>query len=168
MRDYAALLLGRNTLDAEIKRSRAGLKATDVSGQRRLAWLLRASGDLTGAVAAAKLTGDNGLVADLLTELPDWKELAGLEAKADLDVLAARQDGGRGLARLIAFRHLAGEEQACDLAAAAAMKLLKQQQFRYTYLVNAMVLNDRTDDVVRRVRRATRASPSNFWLPRTA
>ena len=56
--------------------------------------MLRAKGDLAGAVAAAKLVNDNGLVEDLLAEMADWKELAKIDAKADVDALGRR--AGRG------------------------------------------------------------------------
>ena len=127
---------------------RANLKATDAAGQRRLAWMLRAKGDLAGAVAAAKLVNDNGLVEDLLAEMADWKELAKIDAKADVDALAARPDGAQRLARIMVFRHLAGEKQACDLAAAAAVKVLKQRQFRDSKLLDALILNDRVDQAI--------------------
>ncbi len=96
VRDYAALLLSRNKLDAAITQLRANLKATDAAGQRRLAWMLRAKGDLAGAVAAAKLVNDNGLVEDLLAEMADWKELAKIDAKADVDAVVAGPDGRNG------------------------------------------------------------------------
>ena len=138
VRDYAALLLSRNKLDAAITQLRGNLKPTDAAGQRRLAWMLRAKGDLAGAVAAARLVKDNELVEGLLAEMADWKELAKIDAKADVDALAAKPDGAQELARIMVFRHLAGEKQACDLAAAAAVKVLKQRQFRDSNLLDAL------------------------------
>ena len=99
VRDYAALLLSRNKLDAAIAQLRANLKATDEAGQRRLAWMLRAKGDLAGALAAARLVNDNELVEDLLAEMADWKELAKIDAKADVDALAAEARTGRKSSR---------------------------------------------------------------------
>jgi len=148
MRDYAALLLSRKKLDGAIAQLRVNLKATDETKQRRLVWLLRAKGDLAGALAAAKLVKDDELVKDLLAEMADWKELAKIEAKADIDALGAGQNGTQRLTRIMAIRHLAGEKQACDLAAAAVLKFLKEQQFRNRYLLGALVLNDRADQVV--------------------
>ena len=46
------------------------------------------------------------------------------------------------------FRHLAGEKKACDLAAAAALKALKQRQFRDNHFLAALVLNDRIGQVI--------------------
>ena len=129
VRDYAALLLSQsqNKLDAAIAQLRVNLKPADEAGQRRLAWMLRAKGDLAGALAAAKLVKDNDLVKDLLAEMADWKELAKIDAKADVDALAARQvlaagqDEAQKLARIMVVRRLAGQKQACDLAAAAVV-----------------------------------------------
>ncbi len=148
MRDYAALLMGRGKLDAAIVKLRANLKPGDSPDQRRLVWMLRAKGDLAGAVAAAKLVKDDDLRDDLLGEMGDWKELAKINAKADVEALAARQDGAQKLAQIMVFRHLAGEKQGCDLAAAAAMKAWKQRQPRYAFLRGAFLLGDRTDQVI--------------------
>ncbi|MGA2255921.1 MAG: hypothetical protein ABSG53_14840 [Thermoguttaceae bacterium] len=148
VRDYAALLLSRNKLDAAIAQLRVNLKSTDEAGQRRLVWMLRAKGDLAGALAAAKLVKDNELIKDLLAEMADWKELAKIDAKADVDALAASQGATRELARVMVFRHLAGKKKACDLAVAAALKVLKEQQFRDSHLLGALILNDRVDQVI--------------------
>ncbi len=148
VRDYAALLLSEGKLDAEVKTLRDTLNAADATGQRRLAWMLRAKGDLAGAVAAAKLVNDNGLVEDLLAEMADWKEMAKIDAKADVDSLAAKPDGVQKLARIMIFRHLAGDKQACDLAAAAAVKALKRSQLLDSKLLDALILSDRVDQAV--------------------
>ena len=95
MRDDAALLMSRSKLDAGIAQLRATLKPGDAPEQRRLVWMLRAKGDLAGAVAAARLVKDDELRDDLLSEMADWKQLAKIDAKADVDALAARQDGRR-------------------------------------------------------------------------
>ena len=100
VRDYAALLLSQNKLDAAIAQLRVNLKPADEAGQRRLAWMLRAKGDLAGALAAARLVKDNELVKDLLAEMADWKELAKIDAKADrCDALAATARTGRKSSR---------------------------------------------------------------------
>jgi len=148
VRNYAAFLLSRKKLDAAIAQLRVNLKATDDARQRRLAWMLRAKGDLAGAVAAAKLVKDDELVKDLLAEMADWKELAKIDAKADLEAVAADQNGAQKLARIVTIRHLAGEKQACDQAAAVALKVLKQRQFRDRQLLGALVLNDRVNQVI--------------------
>ena len=103
-----------------------------------------------GALAAAKLANDNELVEDLLAEMGDWKELAKIYAKVDVEALAASPNGGQKLARIMVFRHLAGEKQACDLAAAAALKAWKQRQGHGAYqsLLGALVANDRIDQAI--------------------
>ena len=148
VRDYAALLLSENKLDAAITKLQANLKPADQATQRRLAWMLRAKGDLAGALAAAKLTKDNGLVADLLAEMADWKELAKIDAKADVDALATSEEGAAKLARIMMFRHLAGEKQACDAAAAAAVKLWTQQEFHEGNLLGALALSEHVDQAI--------------------
>ncbi len=148
IRDYAALLLSRNQLNATIAQLRVGLAATDVAGQRRLAWMLRANGDLPGAVAAAKLTKDNELVEGLLAEMADWKELAKTDAKADCSALAANDEKTQQLARIVVFRHLAGEKDACDVAAAATLKGWKMRNSRDGQLLGALLLCDRANQVI--------------------
>ncbi len=148
VRDHAALLLSENKLDAAITQVQANLKPTDLPTQRRLAWMLRAKGDLAGALAAAKLVKDNGLVADLLAEMADWKELAKLDAKTDVNALATSEEGAAKLARIIMFRHLAGEKQACDAAAAAAVKLWTQQEFHEGNVLGALALSERVDQAI--------------------
>ena len=75
-RDYAALALARGTLDAKVAEWQRRLKQqSDAAGQTRLALLLRAKGDLTGAVAAAKRASDNVLMENLLLEAGQWAEL---------------------------------------------------------------------------------------------
>ena len=148
LRDYAALLLSQGKLDAAIAQLRVNLKRPDEAAQRRLAWMLRAKGDLAGALAAARLVKDQELVADLLAEMGEWKELAKLDAKADVEALADSPDGAPKLARIVIFRHLAGEKQACGLAAAAALKAWKQQQFQDRNLLGALALSDRVDQAL--------------------
>ena len=148
IRDYAALLLSRNKLNATIAQLRVGLAATDLAGQRRLAWMLRANGDLPGAVAAARLTKDNELVQGLLAELADWKELARTDAKADCSALAANDEKTQSLARIMVFRHLAGEKDACDVAAAATLKAWKMRNSRDGQLLGALLLCDRANQVI--------------------
>jgi tetratricopeptide (TPR) repeat protein len=147
-RDYAALMLGRGKLDAAIAQLRANLPPTDEAGQRRLAWMLRTKGDLGGAVAAARLAKDDALVENLQLEAADWKALAKIDAKTDVDSLADVPNGSARLARIIAFRHLAGETQACELASVAAAKALKQPRGRDRRLLSALVLTDRAGRVV--------------------
>jgi tetratricopeptide (TPR) repeat protein len=147
-RDYAALLLSRGKLDAAVAQLRVNLQNTDEVVQRQLAWMLRAKGDLAGAVAAAKLAKDVGFTQELQAEMADWKELAKVGAKTDVDALASSPDGSAELARILAFRHLAGEKQASDLASAAAVKVLKQGPGRDRRLLSALLLNDRADPVI--------------------
>jgi tetratricopeptide (TPR) repeat protein len=148
LRDYAALLLSRGKLDAAIAQLRVNLKPADEDLQRRLAWMLRAKGDLAGAVAAAKLVNDNALVEDLQVELADWKDLAKIDAKTDADALANMPGGTEKLARIIAFRNLAGETKACDLAVAAAVRALEGAERRDRTLIGALILSDRAAEVI--------------------
>jgi tetratricopeptide (TPR) repeat protein len=142
VRDYAALLLSHKSLDAAIIQLRANLQASDTATQRRLTWMLRAKGDLAGAIAAARLVKDDDLIEDLLAEKADWTELAKTGAKIDLDSLAAAPNGTTRLGRTMVFRHLAGEKQSSDVAATAVIKALKQGRFPQN-LVISLILSDR-------------------------
>ena len=108
------------------------------------------------------MTADTGLVEDLLIEAADWKELAKIDAKADLDALAAGRAGARRLARIMLYRHLGGEKQACDLAAAVAAKALKAREFDDDKLLEALIVNDRIDQAVEAV--ASRRPSAAFGL----
>ena len=65
------------------------------------------------------------------------------------------QDGPQRLARIITFRHLAGEKQACDLAAAAAVKLWSSSSLMTAIVSDALMLNDRVDQAIEAARRRT-------------
>jgi hypothetical protein len=147
-RDYAALLLSRGKLDATIAQLRGKLGPADRDVQRQLAWMLRANGDLTGAVAAAKAAKDDTLVETLHIESGDWKELAKLDIKFDLNESALPADELQKLARIITYRHLAGDKRACDAAVAAAIARLKQLPQVERKLLDALILNDRSDQVL--------------------
>ena len=83
-----------------------------------------------------------------MIENGDWKELAKLDAKADLKALADQPDGANTLARILTFRHLAGDKAASDEAATASVTALKQRQFRDNKLLEALILNDRSDQII--------------------
>ena len=147
-RDFAALLLSRGKLDAEIAQLRAKVGPGDQNVERQLAWMLRAKGDLTGALAAAKAAKDDALVETLRVESGDWKELAKLEANVDVTKLADPLAAPQKLARLITLRHLAGDKPACDAAVAEAISRLHRQPQANRKLLDALILNDRADQVI--------------------
>ena len=140
LRDYAAFLLAQNKLPAEIAKLRAQLKPGDAAGQRKLAWLLRASGDLNGAIAAAKAGGDRAMATSLLIESCDWKELAKTDAQIPVAVLAGLPTGADRLARIIVLRHLAGDKAGCDAAVAAAIGAVKTKKLDTESLIKPLVL----------------------------
>jgi hypothetical protein len=147
-REYAALLLSRGRLDATITQMRAKPGPVDKSVQRQLAWMLRAKGDLAGAVAAAKAAKDVSLVESLQIELGDWKELAKTDANVDVNKLDNPLTASQKLARIITFRHLAGDKKSCDAAVAAAIARFKHQPMAERKLFDALILNDRVDQLV--------------------
>ncbi len=150
-RDYAALLLSRGKLDAEIARLRAKLGPGDQNVQRQLAWMLRTKGDLAGAVVAAKAAKDGNLLEGFLAENGNWKELAAIDAKTDLDKLVRESAADRfavrqKLARIITARNLAGDKAACDEAVTVVTKALRQRpEYFESKVINALFLNDRVD-----------------------
>jgi hypothetical protein len=151
LRDYAALLLVQNKLAAEIAQLRGKLKPLDFAGQRKLAWLLRANGDLPAAIAAARAAKDHALLESLLAEACDWKELAKIDAQADVAGLASSSGGGSRLARIIVVRHLAGDKAGCDAAIAAAAKAVKanaREPLDSRALLGPLVVSDRVDACV--------------------
>jgi tetratricopeptide (TPR) repeat protein len=149
MRDYAALLLSRGKLDAEITKVRAKVGGPgDQGAQRQLAWMLRAKGDLVGAVAAAKASKDDGLLGSLRAELGDWKELAKRDVILEANNSAEPSIQSRKLAREITFTYLAGEKVACNEAVARAVALVKQQSTADRRLLDALLLNDRFERVI--------------------
>ncbi len=140
---------------------RAKLGPGDQNVQRQLAWMLRAKGDLAGAVVAAKAVKDDNLLEGFLAENGDWKELAAIDAKTDLNKLVSESASDRltsreKLAKIITARNLAGEKLACDEAVAVVIKAMRQQpDFFESGVVNALFLNDRTDELVKASRRST-------------
>ena len=84
-----------------------------------------------GLVAAAKAAKDDNLLEGFLAEKGEWKELAAIDAKTDLNKLvhesaADRQPAGEKLAKIITARNLAGEKLACDEAVAAVIKAIRE------------------------------------------
>ena len=148
LRDYAALLLARNKLPAEIAKLGAQIKPGDAAGQRKLAWLLRVNGNLPSAIVAAKAGGDNALATSLLIESCDWKELAKTDAQIPVATLAGLPTGAGRLARIIALRHLAGDKAGCDAAVAAAIEAVKAKKLDTQSLIKPLVLSGRIDACV--------------------
>ena len=112
-------------------------------------------GDLAGAVVAAKAAKDGNLLEGFLAENGDWKEIAAFDAKIDLNGLVResasdRLTAGEKFAKIITARNLAGEKLACDEAVAFVVKAMRQQpEFFESRVVNALFLNDRTDEFVK-------------------
>ncbi|MFB3894397.1 MAG: tetratricopeptide repeat protein [Phycisphaerae bacterium] len=99
IRNYAAYLLCRGMIDDKIKS--VGDKPTE-SQARLLAFLCRAKGDLASALAAAKKSGDDVLVGNILFEMGDWKALAKLQQDS-------RPDEIESLAYLASYQRLSGD-----------------------------------------------------------
>ena len=148
LRDYAALLLARNKLPAEVAKLRGQVKPGDAAGQRKLAWLLRVNGNLPSAIAAAKAGGDNALATSLVIESCDWKELAKTDAQIPVATLAGLPTGVGRLARIIVLRHLAGDKAGCEAAVAAAIEAVKSKKLDTQSLIKPLVLTGRIDACV--------------------
>jgi tetratricopeptide (TPR) repeat protein len=148
LRDYAALLLARNKLPAEIAKLRGRAKPGDSAAQRRLCWYLRVNGDLPGAIAAARSQGDRAMRDALLMDSCDWKQLAKGDSQVPIGTLAGLPTGPGRVARVIAFRYLAGDRAACEAAIAAAVAAVKTNKLDPQFLIGPLVLSDHVDACV--------------------
>ena len=143
LRDYAALLLARNKLDAEIARVRGKALPGIVSARRKLLWLLHVKGDMPAMIALAKEAKDDALLEKLLTESGDWKGLAKMRGVPATP--AAGNIDAAGLARSIVIQHLAGDKPRCDALVATALEAVKQKKLEPAALLKPLVFTDRVD-----------------------
>ncbi len=84
----------------------------------------------------------------LLVETCDWKELAKIDARIPIATLAGLPTGPGRVARVIAFRHLAGDRAACDAAVAATIEAVKAKKLDPQLLIRPLVLSDHVDACV--------------------
>jgi len=149
MRNHAAYWLLRGKIDAAIDRARR--EATAAPGdldRRHLVFLLRAKGDLEGALAAAEKTGEPELIEPLLFELGRWPELA---RRYDRQV---RQPDGTlagGVVELgfaAAYHRLAGNGEEFDAAVDAIKRLAESKPNKLRDCAEALLINERYGEAI--------------------
>ncbi|MBV9124379.1 MAG: hypothetical protein JO112_13550, partial [Planctomycetes bacterium] len=113
VRNYAALLLLRGTLEDKIRQYRnQPAKAGDKQAAEILVYLYRARGDLADARRAAEQAGKPGLLEAILVEQGDWKALAKELAKKP-DQAPPPGEAAAPALKATCFR-LAGDSAACE------------------------------------------------------
>lgn len=159
MRHYAAYLLLRDQLEAkisELKDRVAG--APNTVDARLLVHLLRARGDLRGALRASEKASDPDLTASVLFELGDWKELARTHDKLSRDAQGRMAGGIVHLGYTAAFHRLAGNGKELEEAVAAIQELAERKPNKLWYCGEALLINDRFQDAVNLLKEERTAS----------
>jgi len=153
MRNYAAYFLLRGGLDDKIAELQERLaRAPTAPDARRLAYLLRARGDLPEALAAAEKSEDAVLVEGLLMELGQWQRLA-----RNYDELGRDADGqpAGGIVHLgytAAFHRLAGDAEKFEQTVGAIKDLARRKPNKLWYCGEALLINQRFEDAMELVR----------------
>lgn len=143
MRNYAAYLLLRGQIDAKIAELRKRLTtAASSADARRLAYLLRAKGDLPAARRVAEKSTDFGLREGLLLESGQWKELAVIYDKAGRDVSGNLAGGIVHLGYAAAFHRLAGNSKEFQEAIDGIQRLAQFKPNKIRYCAEALMVND--------------------------
>ena len=145
LRAGAALALARGRLDAKVAALRQRLKQQPgASQQRRLAFLLRAKGDLAAAIESA--AADDELVGALLLEAGQWAEVARRKAKVLSTSDARSRAQIEELGRLAAYQRMAGQTQAFDRTLASLVKACSDNSRESWFSGAVLMLNDRCSD----------------------
>lgn len=145
--NYSAFWLLRGKLDDRIAYyvSEVGKHPDDKKNQEILAYLYRAKGNLTEALAAAQKSGHSDLVEAILLEMGNWKELCnrpiGTESKLDSERLGLRA----------AYCRLAGDKKGYEAAVGELRQLingLKDDEALAGLIAKALFLNDRPEEAI--------------------
>ena len=141
IRQYVALAWLRGEADA---RARQHAERRDPADRRILAYLLRAKGDVAGAVRAAREANDEPFLGEFQSEAGDWPALAErMERK-----LAGENLGPATLSRLAAYQRLARSrlkfERTIETIRSRGREA-KQDAWPYA---RALLLNDRPREAV--------------------
>lgn len=143
MQRLATFWILRGKAEDQAVKLRENLEKTeDPIARRQLVWLLRARGDLTGAVEAAQKLDDKELTIALAMETRDWKTAAKLEQ----DMLDNNDPPLPELTRLLSWQHLAGEQAAADKSAAAVRKLGESHVSNVWISAKGLLLSERAGD----------------------
>ncbi len=168
MRHYAAYLFLAGGIDEKVAQLR-DLKAAEENSTHKtlLVHLLRAKGDLRGALALADEMGDEMLTRGLAFELGDWRRLMellpddviGREPKETEDPFAQSMASDIELLGFAAaYFRLAGNSEAYDKAVAAIQQFAaadKSTVRRHaSECAAALILNDRPEEGIEQMARA--------------
>ncbi len=153
MRNHAAYLLLRGKIDEAIDVRQRAAGSTDALQRRAAVYLLRARGDLPGALHSAEKLGDAELVESLLFELGDWQRLADI-----YDKKTRRADGSLAgnivdLGFAAAYHRLAGNQQGLDAVADAIHGLAEAKPNKLRDCAEALLINERYDEAIELYRR---------------
>ncbi|KPK80227.1 MAG: hypothetical protein AMJ81_12340 [Phycisphaerae bacterium SM23_33] len=143
MRNYAAYHLIRGRLDQAVARCQAEARS-DPAAARQLTFLYRARGELEKARAAAKASGDQGLLKSVLYELGDWKALAEMHARE----LAGGKQDIESLGFLAAYHRLAGNARPFEDAIARIKALNGSEPGHHWHQAEALLVNERFDEAL--------------------
>lgn len=119
MQRLAAFWVIRGKAEDQAVKLRENLeKRDDPQARRQLVWLLRAKGDLPGAIATSEKLADKELAVALAVESRDWKTAARLETEMSGPFDPPLPE----LTRLVSYYHMAGNQAEADKAAATLRK----------------------------------------------
>ena len=153
MRNYAAYFLLRGGLDDKIEELQERVaRAPTAPDAQRLAYLLRARGDLAEALAAAEKSDSAALLDGLLMELGQWQRLARTYDELGRDADDQPAGGIVHLGYTAAFHRLAGDTEKFEEAVGAIRELARQKPNKLWYCGEALLINQRFQDAVELVR----------------
>jgi tetratricopeptide (TPR) repeat protein len=139
LRNYAAFLLLSGRLDAKIPEwARKAKKLTGYQAAEVLMYLYRAKGDLKKARVAARRTDKKYLLASILIEQGDWKELS-----ANPEVPDENPGVLGSLGYTAAYHRLAGNIKDFNKAITAIIDQNPRRSYMARQLAIALLLNDR-------------------------
>ncbi|MBC7856521.1 MAG: hypothetical protein IAF94_24080, partial [Pirellulaceae bacterium] len=155
MQRLAAFWVIRGKADDQAVKLRESLdKREDPIARRQLVWLLRAKGDLPGAVAAAKKLDHTELSLELATERRDWTTAAKLQWESR-DPFGANDPDltqPESWHRVLSWQRLAGNQAEFDKASAALRK--RTGTIGEAWITaKALLLNERADDGIEVLRK---------------
>ncbi len=156
-RDFAAYLLVQGELDVEIAQRMKRLKQQPDEGEARLlGYLLRARGDLPGALGMFdEQANDARLTRGVLAELGDWKALAErwdeLLPPANNPIDEEASGGDEALERLgmaATFHQLAGNEAQFSVARDQLREAASQDARDSWYAIKALLIAGQIDEAI--------------------
>ncbi|MFN0017409.1 MAG: hypothetical protein ACKVP0_04060 [Pirellulaceae bacterium] len=150
MQRLAAFWVIRGKAEDQAAKLRESLeKRDDPVARRQLVWLLRAKGDLPGAVAIAEKLTDKELTIGLAMESRDWKTAARLEQ----EMLGPFDPPLPEMIRLLTWQRLAGNQAEADKSAAALQKRAAENVGSVWLSAKGLLLNERANEGIDALRK---------------